>query len=201
MGLKVSRLLFTILLFTTISVGFSSAFAQTSKNQYAFTIDAVALAQQGVGLKFDYAYNENVTIGVFGKQYKSDSEGLSIKSKDPTKYEFSEVGISTTYYYTSVFVTSGYVSFGYAAGENNITYNDPVYGISSDGDSNTGIQIKLGYQFSGELNKNHNLIFQFGIGYGAAGDGKWANDDALIEQIQAQLDPGSLIDFNVGMTY
>jgi len=201
MSLCLKRLFFTTLLTTTVFVGSSLALAQQSKDKCSITVDGVALAQQGIGLKVDYAFNDNITTGIFGKQYKSDSEGFIIRSKDPNKYEFAEVGIAFTYYYTSVFASGLYTSLGYAAGENKITYNDPVYGVSSDEDSNTGVQIKVGYQFSGELNKNHNSLFQFGFGYGAAGEGKWANDEALIPQVETQLDPGVLLDFNLGMTF
>lgn len=201
MSLSLKRLLLTGLLSTTVLAGSSLAFAQQSKNKYSLTVDGAALAQQGIGLKVDYAFTDNIMAGIFGKQYKSDSEGFIVRSKDPNKYEFAEVGISITYYYTSVFASGLYTSFGYAAGENKITYNDPVYGVSSDEDSNTGVQFKVGYQFAGELNKNHNSLFQFGFGYGAAGEGKWANEQALIQQVEAQLDPGMLLDFNLGMTF
>lgn len=201
MSLSLKRLLFTALLFTTILVGSSLTLAQQNKDKYSITVDGAALAQQGIGLKIDYAFTDNITTGIFGKQYKSDSEGFIVRSKDPNKYEFAEVGISITYYFTAVFASGLYTSFGYAAGENKITYNDPIYGVSSDEDSNTGVQIKVGYQFAGELNKNHNSIFQFGFGYGAAGEGKWANDQALIQQVEAQLDAGPLLDFNLGMTF
>lgn len=93
------------------------------------------------------------------------------------------------------------MSFGYAAGVNNITYNDSFYGVSSDEDSDTGVQFKVGYQFAGELGKKHNSLFQFGFGYGAAGEGKWGNETALIQQVETQLDPGLLLDFNLGMTF
>lgn len=195
------RFLFTALLSTTTLVGSSLVYAQQNKNKYSITFDLAALAQQGIGLKLDYAFNDNTTVGVFGKQYKSDSEGFIIRSKDPNKYEFSEVGISLTYYYNAVFASGFYTSFGYVAGENNITYNDPLYGNSSDGDSNTGGQVKIGYQFVGELNKNHNSLLQIGFGYGAAGEGKWSNEEPFIEQVHAQLDPGVLLDFNLGMTF
>lgn len=201
MSLCFKRLLFTALLTTAVFAGSSLAFAQQNKDKFSITVDGAALAQQGIGLKLDYAFNDNIMAGIFGKQYKSDSEGFIIRSKDPNKYEFSEVGMSITYYYTSVFVSGLYTSLGYAAGVNNITYNDPVYGVSSDEDSDTGVQIKVGYQFAGELNKNHKSLFQFGFGYGAAGDGKWANEQALIQQVETQLDPGVLLDFNLGMTF
>lgn len=201
MSLSLKRILTTALLSTTILVGSSFAFAQQNKDKYSVTVDGAALAQQGFGLKLDYAYNENITLGIFAKQYKADSEGFIIRSKDPNKYEFAEVGTSITYYFNSVFASGPYTSFGYAAGVNNITYNDPVYGVSSDEDSDTGVQFKIGYQFSGELSKNHNSLFQFGFGYGAAGDGQWANETALIQQVETQLDPGMLLDFNLGMTF
>lgn len=201
MSLSFKRLLFKALLFIAVLVSSSLTLAQQNKNKYSLTVDGAALAQQGIGLKVDYAFTDNIMAGIFGKQYKSDSEGFIIRSKDPNKYEFAEVGISITYYYTSVFASGLYTSFGYAAGVNNITYNDPVYGVSSDEDSDTGVQVKIGYQFAGELNKNHTSLFQFGFGYGAAGEGRWANEQALIQQVETQLDPGVLLDFNLGMTF
>ncbi len=201
MSLSFKRLLFKALLFTAVLVSSSLTLAQQNKNKYSLTVDGAALAQQGIGLKVDYAFTDNIMTGIFGKQYKSDSEGFIIRSKDPNKYEFAEVGMSITYYFTSVFTSGLYTSFGYAAGVNNITYNDPVYGVSSDEDSDTGVQFKVGYQFTGELNKNHTSLFQFGFGYGAAGEGQWANEQALIQQVETQLDPGMLLDFNLGMTF
>lgn len=190
-----------LIIFTALLLATLSSVAQQNKDKYSVTVDGAALAQQGFGLKIDYAFTDNIMAGVFGKQYKSDSEGFIIRSKDPNKYEFAEVGMSITYYFNSVFASGLYTSFGYAAGVNNITYKDPFYGVSSDEDSDTGVQFKVGYQFAGELSKNHYSLFQFGFGYGAAGDGQWVNEQALIQQVETQLDPGMLLDFNLGMTF
>lgn len=180
----------------------SAAFSQQqTKDKFSISIDAAALAQQGFGMKVDYAFLDNWTFGIFGKQYESNSEGFIVRSEDPKKYQFSEQGLVVSYFFSSVFSDGIYISLGYAEGKNKVTYYDINTGSLSDEDSDTGAQGKMGYQFSGELKKSHNWLVQFGFGYGACGEGDWELFLSPEQAIYSDLKSGVLLDFNLGMTF
>lgn len=164
-------LLITSLIFTNVSMAQSleDTIQPKTPKKIAVFADAAAFLLKGAGVKGTYSITPNLALGALVGKYELGSSGsMNDGVFDPIN-EVTSYGVMANYFLNSADVAGPYGSVAYVNHKVETTVNGSLANGAKAEDESSGIQVKGGYQFLGQIIPQFDLLFQLGLGYGPGG--------------------------------
>lgn len=196
--------MFIKVLFLSSLMFIQTAFAQTSDEANAKPLkrvtvfaDATAFLLKGAGIKASYGLAPNIALGGLFSKYELSSGSDSLNNTFDPKNKLTAYGVVATYFFDSSNVAGWYGSLAFAKIKVDTTVNGSLVNGAKAEDEQSGMQVKGGYQFLGQIANNLDLLFQLGLGYGAGGSIKTSADN-FTNTAKTELGSSVLLDMSVG---
>ena len=159
--------------------------------------DASAFLLKGSGLKAAYSITPNFAVGAMLSKYELGSSSSMNDGVFDPKNKVTAYGVVGTYFIDSSNVAGWYGSLAFTKHKVDTTVNGSLVNGAKAEDEQSGLQVKGGYQFLGQVASNFDLLFQLGLGYGAGGSIKTSADN-FTNTAKTELRSSIVLDLSVG---
>lgn len=190
--------------FIAVLIFVGHSLAQTSEEliisepikKFSVFADATSFLLKGAGVKASYSINQNFAIGAVARKFELSNAGMDDGVFDP-KSEVTAFGVVGDYFLNSSDVAGAYGSVAYVNHKVETTVNGSLVNGATAEDKQSGLQVKAGYQFLGQITPQFDLLFQLGLGYGVGGAIK-SSAESFNQTAQTDLKSSVLLDLSVG---